>query len=210
MKVMHSLTRHLRDDSGFSLSEMLVVSVLVSVIITAAYFVLNTVSGLSDTVEARAVAAEESRLFLDTITRELRQAEEPVEGNGVVLTAQDRQITFYTDLDHNGIPERVRYYVNAGALYRVQATATNVVAPYTYGAESAPRRVITQIKGDWTGKIFTYYKQAQPPTLIASGAVADISAIQIEVFNGATFGVKTAYVDQKTWVKVRSVHNTID
>ncbi len=205
-RILHSA----RDDSGFTLSEMLVVSLLVSVIISATYFVLNTVSGLSDTVEARAVAADESRLFLDTITRELRQAEEPIEGNGVVATAQDRQIIFYTDLDHNGIPERVTYYVSSGALYRTQATATNMVAPYTWSANSAPRRMISQIKSDWTGKIFAYYKQSQPPVLISSGAVADISAVQIEVNNAATFGTKTAYVNQKTWVKVRSVHNTID
>ncbi|MEI8083690.1 MAG: prepilin-type N-terminal cleavage/methylation domain-containing protein, partial [Actinomycetes bacterium] len=63
-----------QDDRGLSLTELMVVVVLLGVIIGAAWSVMFAVEVMSDTLTARAVATDEAQVFLDTIGKELRQA----------------------------------------------------------------------------------------------------------------------------------------
>jgi len=209
---MRRLVRRLllRDCDGFTLTEMLVTLTLTGVVLSAAYLLLISVGTMADSVEARSVAAEEARLVFDRLTRELRQAQELSEGEGVFESAQPRHCAFYSDLDHDGVPERVTYYVQGKSVYRAVAQATTVVPPFEYGPDGASELLVESLKGGWNGNVFEYYTNENPPEKVPAGRPEDVSAVEVRLVNAATVNRKTAYVDSSTWVKIRSVHNTVD
>ncbi len=198
------------DDEGFTLTELLVVSVLMLVVLAMTFMVLQATTAMSSTIEARSIASGESRLLIDRMTREFRQAVEIDEGEGVFDEALPRRCSFFTDLNHDGVPERVTYTVRGRAMYRAEADATTAVPPYQFGSDRAETIVIQSFKGGWNGNVFTYYTNENPPQEVHNGHPEDASAVKVWLVNSATSGAKTSYVDSSTWVKIRSVHNTID
>lgn len=196
-------------DSGTTLTELLVVTMLMGMVLGLVFMILGAVNTAADTLEARTIAIEENRMVMDRITRELRQAQEISEGDGVFLRAQPRQCAFYADVDHNGVPELIEYRVVGKVLYRSETSSTVAVPPYAYGS---PRSdvIITSMNGGWNGNVFDYFDSQEPAQQVSPGHSEDISAVQLRLVNSKTVNKKTAFVDLSTWVKVRSVHNTID
>lgn len=201
--------RTLASDAGFTLTELLVVTMLMGMVLGLVFMVLGAVNAMADGLEARTIATDENRMVMDRVTRELRQAQEIVEGDGVFLRAQPRQCAFYADVDHDGVPELIEYRVTGHTLYRSETSSTVAVPPYTYGS---PRSdvVITSVNGAWSGNVFTYYDNQEPAQEVSSEHPEDVSAVELRLINAKTVNKKTAFVDLSTWVKIRSVYNTID
>jgi prepilin-type N-terminal cleavage/methylation domain-containing protein len=197
-------------DEGFSVSEMMVVSLLLGIVLAASYLLMSAATGMADQIQARTIAADEGRAVMDRITREVRQAYEIEDNKGAFVDAQPRQCTFYTDADRDGRPEMVRYRVVGQVLYRSQASATSALPPYTFGPFSAEEVIVSSLSGGFNGNVFEYYDSADPPRVVPSGKPADVSAVRLRLVTSATVNKKTAFVDLSTWVKVRAVHNTID
>lgn len=204
------MRRRFRDDAGFTLTELLVVTLLMGMVLGLVYVVMGAVSSTADSLEARTVATEENRQMMDQVTRELRQAQEIVEGEGVFLRAQPRQCAFYADVDHDGVPELIEYRVQGQTLYRSEARSQTAVPPYTFGQPGAETVVAESMSSGFTGNVFTYYDNEDPAGEVASGHPEDVSAVKLRLVTGKTVNRKTAFVDLSTWVKIRSVHNTID
>ena len=114
----------LRDDSGLSLTELLVVAVLVSVILAASYLLLVAVTTMTDQLIARADAATEAQAAVDQISLDLRQSQPPAPTTdstsygvfeGSPLTNLNEMIVISDSIYTTGAldyrPERIRYYV---------------------------------------------------------------------------------------------------
>lgn len=103
-----------RDDSGFTLVELLVASVMFFVILAAIATVVSTTSSSADTTRQTNDLNEQARLALNRITRELRQAQEIEEVK--VVGTRITGLTFTADFNGNGTidtspadPERLTY-----------------------------------------------------------------------------------------------------
>lgn len=202
------MSNRLRDDHGTTVTELMVVSVLMLIVLGIIYSVFFTAGAIADSSAAHTAAADESRQAMDRVTRELRQARENVEGAGAVCVAEPRRCQFYIDLNRCGRPERVTYWIADNALYRSEAQPTNFQPPFTFSADSAAKVIVRKVKPDWTGAVFVYYTNANPP--VATTILANISAVKVEVVNQASAGTKTVSVDADTWVKIRSVQNVVN
>ena len=203
-------TRASRSDDGVTLAELLVVMTLLVLVVSSSYLLMNTVSGWIDTVDARSRATDQARVMIDRITRELRQAVEITEGGGAFSDAQPRRCAFYSDVDHDGAPELVTYRVQSKYLYRSVAEPSKTVPPYApYGA-AVETLVMSSVDSSWNGNVFTYYDRSDPPAEVSPGHEEDVSAVSLRLVNYATVGKKTEFVDLSTWVKVRSIKNSIE
>jgi hypothetical protein len=192
------------------LAELIVVLSLLPVVIGAVYMLFFTTNRLSDQTQAQSQATEQTRPAVEEITNEVRQSAEIVEGQGVFCIAEARRCAFYSDVDHDGTPELVTYRVSGQTLYRSVADATTPMPPYTYGPAGPETAVVTGIDPNWTDSVFAYYNDQDPATQVTAGDYADISALAIHIINTATVGGTTASVDVSTWVKIRSVFNSLD
>lgn len=209
----------MRDDSGFSLTEMMVVVVLLGVVLAAAWMVMSAVSSMSNSLSARATATDESDLFVGAAGTELRQAASLKSFAGADTANPDaqaafydirpRQIGFYVDIDHDGRPERVAYYVSGMRLMRQQADAANGTYPYSWAASSTAQAVIQVIDSHWAGPIFSYYTNDDwPPTQITDvSQVASITAVTVQMRNHKTWADEAASYGASDTVRVRAVGN---
>jgi prepilin-type N-terminal cleavage/methylation domain-containing protein len=115
--------RFLRDDSGLSLTELLVVSVLILVILSAAYVLFGAGTSITNTMIARSDASFDGQKGIDKISLDLRQSQprEYDEGNiGVIenatlVSANSNELWIATDADADAKPELVHYYSEVGA-----------------------------------------------------------------------------------------------
>lgn len=201
--------RTLTSDVGLTVTELLVVLVLIGIVMSTAYFILSAGYRMTDQIEARDVASTQARIAIERVTRELRQARELSEGAGVFADAQPRRCSFYVDLNHDQVPERITYYVQGKVLYRSQAVATGSIPPYAFGPESGASAVIESVKGGWNGNVFTYYDNADPADEVSSGHPEDISAVALKLVSEGSAGRQTVFVERSTWVRIRTVHNSI-
>lgn len=192
-----------------TLPEMMVVLSLVGVIMSTAYLLLSTGSRIVDSLQARDTAVTEGQVAMERLTRELRQSYEISNGGGALAVNQARRCSFYVDLDHNDVPERITYYVSGTQLLRTTAAATTIVPPFTFGADSTPQVVVEDLKAGWSDAVFVYYDSSSPALVVNSSSPASVAAVSMHVVNQDTVGRSTAYCDLSTWVRLRTVHNAI-
>ena len=204
------LRRWAEQDAGLSLTELLVALSLTVVVMAAGWALMYTGTVLADTTDARQQATDESRNVLAALTTELRQAVEITEDAGAFASALPRSCEFYSDIDHDGLPELVRYRVVQRELRRSIAQPTTLVPPFVYGAYSSEEVMANGLPSSWTGNVFTYYDGGNPPAEKHNGSKAEISAVQINLKNSKSVGARSAQVDLSTLVKIRSIHNSID
>lgn len=208
-----------RAGSGFTLVEMLVVVSLMSVILAAAWTVMLSVSVMSNQLSAGAVAADESQVFVNRIANELLEAgslkslagtsTSNADAQGAFYDIRPRQIGFYADVDHDGRPERVAYYVSGAGILRQQASAANATYPYSWATSSTAETVVRTIDPHWNGAVFTYYAAGSwPPEEITSASqVGSITAVEVRMQNAATWADQTVSHSATTTVRVRTIGN---
>ncbi len=207
---MMGLMRRLRSDDGYTLAEVLVVAVLVPVVLGIAFMLWQMVNGIVEQTEATDIANTRGRIAMDRIGRELRQAQEVVQGDGAFAAAQPRLCIFYADVDGDGIPERITYRVVGQELRRTQAHATNAVPPYTWGSDAPEQVVLPSLKGGWTGNVFDYFDTEDPPQAVPPGQSKDVSAVSVHLISAGAAGHTQSFVDFSTWIRIRAVNNGID
>lgn len=150
-----------RSDRGASLAELLVVS-LVSTILLAALGVLFSGSlQASRRASTHTAATAEARLAADAIGRRLRVAVRPSPGAAMFTEATASSMTFFASLSTPGsttdpLPSQVRYAVDptAGCLRETVTPA------------AGPTRTSCLAFGDVT-PVFSYYQVTKRPTMSA-------------------------------------------
>ena len=204
---MRSTTNIIASDEGFSLTEMMVVSVLVAIILAAAWLASATVTTAADSMMARNAAQTQGQQALERMTREIRQGRKIFDAAGQTNTIKSpitsTQLTFYADVDHDGLTERVTYNLTTGGLLQRSVARTTVVspAPTDYGADSAPITLAQMTPG--TANLFTCYTADDPPVVTTDPTT--VRAVQVTMNTIAKSGGSAATVPfSPTLVEVRA------
>ncbi len=206
---MRSGRKAQRDDRGFTIVEMTVVLSLIGVSLAVSWMLMQAAANIADQAQATSVASDEGRQALDRITRDLRQAQEATESMGAVGVIQPRQMTVYVDDGHDGRLDRVTYFVSGNSLMRKETSATTTFPPYTFRTpESSPATLVANLQPTWTGPIFEYWQNTEPP--VAATYPDQVSSVSVQLLITAACGRKTVVVNSQTWVKIRSVLNSIN
>jgi prepilin-type N-terminal cleavage/methylation domain-containing protein len=164
-----------REDGGFSLVEVMVVTMLLGVILGAAYMAIQLVTTVSDQTMARSEAQDRGQLALEKMVRELRQAR-IINGDDPAVVGDEpvkfyynnaTKVSFYIDSDHNGTVERVTYTCSGSQLTRVIANSGLMQpTPADFGADSAPV-VLATIDPSVT-TVFQYLDDSSPPNIVTN------------------------------------------
>jgi len=197
-----------QDDRGFSLIELLLVAALTPVILGAAYFAFGALTNNYSRIEAASEATGEAQRGLDTLVRELRQGRQIQEGGGAFSTATASSCAFYCDVDLDGAPERVTYYVADGTdLYRMVGEPAIQVYPYNFVDGPASR--VLNIGGMTSEAVFTYYNTAGSVLTVTSTNMNTISAVGIHLLATRASQGGLVSVDFSTKVKIRALFNSL-
>jgi prepilin-type N-terminal cleavage/methylation domain-containing protein len=197
-------------DEGMTLIELLVAMTLLMLVLSAAYMAAQASNKAANAMDARQRASEQNRTTMERLTREMRQAIEITDGSGVFKSVGGRSCEFYSDVTKDNVPDLVSYRVYGGQFLRKVTRSTTSVPPYSFTIQDPEVPVVLTIDPAYTGDVFTYWDNQDPPVQVTGANIADISAISIRIVAKTSVGREAAVIDLSTWVKVRSVHNTID
>lgn len=150
------LRRRLRDESGLTLMELVVVMPMLTVLLGGLVFMLTTTMHQNARTQEQSTLQTEARAALGTLVADLRQA---YLGTGsAISSASQTSITFYSpDRQPSFHLRKISYQLSGGTLERSLATSTNVYPtgpPWTFGAAGP---WITQLGSITNTDVFTYY-----------------------------------------------------
>jgi hypothetical protein len=181
----------LRDESGFSLPELLTALIIGMVVLIATLDVLDNTISVGSGVNRRVDALQRGRTALEIITRDLRSqvcvgVDDPAAAGGSssqpsLIAGTDDSVDFYVDLGDGTTarpPERRTIVFNPGTqsiverIYRPTGTAGNYVFPST---PTSSRTLINDVARDGSTPIFRYYAFDTPTPSVLLPASSGLS-----------------------------------
>lgn len=174
---------------GYSLVEMLVVVLILSLVLAVLYRGLDGMQLATQGSKERLINLEEARVMMATVTKDLRTAAKLDSGSSPFVLADEREMIFYANLGSTSGPSKVRIYVDAQNRLIEQITVAD--------AGSAPNYTYT---GTPVNKAVSSY------------VVAEVPIFKYQYFNNdtLTFTDLTALpLSEADRAKVQSVEITI-
>jgi prepilin-type N-terminal cleavage/methylation domain-containing protein len=151
------------DESGFSLTELLVALVIGMIVLLASFMLLDRTISASGQIADRTEALQRGRLAMDLITRQLRS--QVCVGNTVPMVAgTDTSVTFYADLSDGStnIKRRTLTYDTAtDTISESVVTGAGTYPSLTFTGAATTTSLLTKVEqimdGSTARPIFKYY-----------------------------------------------------
>lgn len=149
-----------RSDAGVTLIEVLLVSVITA-ILGLGILALQYIIGQNQVVALQNVLnVEEANNFITTMVREIRNTRPGDNAAYPLVTAQDQEFIFYSDIDYDTQSERVRYSVNGTNFEKGIIEPVGFPATYPVGTEKV--RILSENVRNGTEAVFYYYNGDWP------------------------------------------------
>lgn len=160
---------------GFTLVETLfVIGVFVLIVGALTLFSRNVffygnyvTTGLNDSNNGRAA--------IKNMIAEIRTASTSDNGSYVIALANATAFTFYSDIDDDGLKEKVRYFLNGTLLQKGVIKPTGSPLTYVAGNE----KISTIISNVTNTTIFNYYDENYDGTTAALSSPVTISSVRL-------------------------------
>lgn len=146
----------LKDRSGFSLIEILIVIVLASSIVLVVSNLSGNISLLNGLVGQQLQSKSDVSQTLQLVTEEIQSAAPSANGAYPIDSASTSSFAFYDDINHDGTIEHVRYFVSSSSLYKGVIEPTGTPATYPTSTETLTD-IIDNVTIPTSTPLFSYY-----------------------------------------------------
>jgi prepilin-type N-terminal cleavage/methylation domain-containing protein len=153
----------MRREDGFTLIELLAALAIGTVVLLAAFGLLDSAVGLQGRVAERVDAIQRARQTMDIVTRDLRSQVCPDPLTPALISASDRSVDFYVDLGDGSATSPLERRTITFDPVANQLTEAVYVATGTPGAwtfPTSPTRtdtLLTNVVQDGATAVFRYY-----------------------------------------------------
>jgi type II secretory pathway pseudopilin PulG len=165
---MRSLLRRLRrDESGFTLPELIVALPIGITILLATFFTLDSSVKLTGKVTERVDRTQRSRTAMEDMTRKLRSQICPAVGQPALISADDYSVKFYSFLGTRPFVPDIRelaWDTNSNAIVEREWAGSGASPNTTWATTPTTRTVLSDVKPTFVtgnsgprGPIFKYY-----------------------------------------------------
>lgn len=168
---------------GMTMAEVIIaISIFLIIIGTVYAFEVNTFS-YNKTISVALNTAQDAQVILRTLSYELRTMVPGANGSYPLVAAGTSTITFFADIDKNGLPEQIRYYMNGTSMMR--GTISPAGSPYVYNpATETVKQIATNIRNSSSTPIFEYYDgtyDGNDAALVQPVAVSAVRLVKISL-----------------------------
>lgn len=140
-------------NSGFTLAEVVISVGIISLVLVAIYSFQADIFSLNRVVQSGLLNQQEAKKLVRPFANEVRGSIESAQGAYPIASAGTSSISFFTDLDGDGLAERVRYFLEDGD-FKKGITEPD---PVTYWYDEQEEQVIRVIHDVVDKNIFYYY-----------------------------------------------------
>lgn len=169
---------------GFSLIEFLTVVFIVSVVSVAIGIFSKDIFSLSRILGTDLSTQQEMRVALKRVSAELRSTSQSSIGSYSIAEASSTSLTFYSDIDDDGIKERLRYFLQNSVLKRGVLVPTGNPLVYNPANETVTDSVLGV---NAATPIFSYYDtnyDGQSAPLAQPVTTTEVRLIKISITAG--------------------------
>ncbi|HEX9375096.1 MAG TPA: hypothetical protein VGB19_02490 [Actinomycetota bacterium] len=215
-------------EHGTTLAELMIVIMLLGLVVAPAVTFLISSQRNEKTVSDSVQQQQDARLALEQFSRALRESSYPqgltYSQSSLFDAAADNDVTFYTDIDTDGIIEKVRYWLDSGnaQILRTVTDPDCTQSPCSYGATATATTttVITNVRNadltacqgqSGTQALFLYYsvdRGTGAQNAISSGGtinnLVDINYVKMTVVVDITPGKSPTCQTLETAVSLRN------
>lgn len=179
--MIHALRRLRSEESGFTLLELVVASMVGTVVLLAAFQLLDSSVLLSGKVTDRVDRTQRARQAMETITSELRSQVCVRAGEPAIVDGQETSVTFYAFLGSGAyVPDMRQIYWDNGSNSIIERVwpGTGVAPDTTFPASPTSSRVLlTDVRPPPPGTpMFTYYGTGATEPFVAPLSSANAAA----------------------------------
>ena len=163
--------------AGFSLIEIMVVMGIFSIfIIMSADFIIQGFRS-SAFIYEQDLAVQNARKAQDIMVKEIRKANRAENGEYLLDTVLPQTFTFYSDVDSDGLTEKIRYFLDNNNLKKGLIHATG--SPIGYPAENEAVSILSNYVNNQAKPIFLYYDKNNLPIANPTSDKQSIRLIEI-------------------------------
>jgi hypothetical protein len=157
-----------RGERGQTLFELVCVVLMLGMVLLVVYQGVDAMTRSLGGTERRLMNLDEARTLMAVTTKDMRTATRLQAGTSPFVTATDREVIFYANLNNNGAsgsvvengPRRVRIFVDTNSQLIeevIKPNATSVPPNYTYTGTPSRRFVGRYVANGAGQPIFKYY-----------------------------------------------------
>jgi len=208
------MSNSVENDNGFMLSELLIVCSVMVFVLSAAWLAFTTITNNMDAVTTQTTLSSDTNGVMDKMAREIRQSQEIADGGGVFEKANGDAISFYSNIDAAGAPERIRYFREGTILYRAVDEPTIETDPYNY-VEGPAVGVLSGVSTS-SGAIFSFYNNGSPAVELfpsfpdTTNIVSGISMVGVSLTANANLQGRVISYTAITKIKIRSMFGSLN
>lgn len=168
----------LRKNKGFTISEILISLAILTVIYLAVTAFQRDVWVYHMDLSNTLLAQQEAKLGLKGMIKELRTASTGSTGSYPLTVAATSSITFYSDINADGLKDEVRYYLATSTLRKRVIKPTG--NPLSYSLSNAVySEVVHNIANSTSTAIFSYYPSTYAGTTSPLTGAFDITQVRL-------------------------------
>ncbi len=143
-------------NKGFTLAEIVVVVGIFGIIVLAiSSFQVNVLNNNKYAQDSLS-SAFDARNILRVMVKELRGASPGIDGSFAITTAATNTIAFYSDVDGDGVKDKVRYYIATSTLKKGYIKPTGNPPVYS-SANEVFITLASNIKNATSSPLFEYF-----------------------------------------------------
>jgi type II secretory pathway component PulJ len=182
-----ALNRLRRDESGFTLVELLVACIVGTIVLLATFAMLDSSVKLTGKVTDRVDRTQRSRLAMEQVTRKLRSQVCPSAGTPALIDAQDYSVRFYSFMGTGSfVPDilELKWDTNTNSIVESKWAGTGTAPNTSWATTPTTRTLLTDVRPTFSpagqtatrGPMFKYYLSNSSTALTTPLSAADLKA----------------------------------
>lgn len=198
-----------RRAAGFTLIEVIIVSFIATMVITALLRFLSIGHPLAKTTYLQSQSSETARVQLKRLASALREVRTSDTGAFALVETSPQRIIFYADVDGDPAIERVRYELVGTDLHRGITDPSGT--PVTYDLNQEKSTIVTRFIRNGTDPVFLYYDGDYPanPSPLPGTAINSIKYIQFRLVIDADPSADPAAIEIISQVQLRNLKTNL-
>jgi len=129
-------------------------------------------------IQSSLIIESEARGALKRAIAELRAASQSNDGQFPIVLADENKVTFFSDINNDGLREKIRYFVATSSLMRGVIKPTGIPATYV-DSEETLSTVVHDIVNPTSTPVFDFYDSAYNGTSSPMVSPVDIVSVRL-------------------------------